>query len=443
MSNVCVVSLGCAKNLTDSEVMLAKLHSQGYKLINDESEAEIIIVNTCCFIDSAKQESIDTIIDVARNKKEGKLKYLIVAGCMGERFGQEILDELPEVDAVCGTGDFEDICDIINKAYAKRGVYIKGCMNAPLECNERITATPPYTAYIKIAEGCDNKCTYCVIPSIRGSYRSRKLENIVDEAKALADNGVKELIVIAQDTSSYGVDIYSELSLAKLLKALCKIDKIEWVRVHYLYPEKITDELLETFKNEPKLVKYFDVPIQHISDRVLKRMGRRTTGSDIKNVIEKIRTYCPDAVIRTSLIIGFPGESEEDYSELIEFLRQYKLERVGVFPYSCEEGTPASKLDCQIDEDVKNERVQRLTEIIYEINDEILEEKIDTECRVLVEGKDNVLKMYFGRTYGDSIDVDPKVFFQSDKMFQPGDFVNIRVTDYIDSDLIGDIIDQE
>ncbi len=440
LNSVCVISLGCAKNLTDSEVMLAKLNSHGYKLTNDESEAEIIIVNTCCFIDSAKEESIDTILDVAHNKTEGKLKCLIVAGCMGERFGQEILDELPEVDAVCGTGDFDEICSVIDSALNKRGVYIKGCMAAPLECDERIIATPPYTAYIKIAEGCDNKCTYCVIPSIRGSYRSRKIENIVNEATELAKNGVKELIVIAQDTSSYGQDIYNELSLDKLLEALCKIDGLEWVRVHYLYPEKITPELLKVFSTQKKLVNYFDIPIQHISDKVLKRMGRRTTGKDICNVIKNIRNACSDAVIRTSLITGFPGESEDDFSEMISFLREYKLDRVGVFPFSCEDGTPAAKLDNQIDDDIKNERVQRLSEVIYEINENILNSRIGQSFNVLVEGKDNVLKMYYGRTYGDSIDVDPKVFFKSEDYFEPGCFVNVKITDYIDCDLIGDVV---
>ena len=439
LNNVCVVSLGCAKNLTDSEVMLAKLNSHGYKLTNDESEAEIIIVNTCCFIDSAKEETIDTILDVARNKVDGKLKCLIVAGCMGERFGEEILEELPEVDAVCGTGDFDDICNIIDSALEKRGVYMKGCMSAPLECDERIIATPPYTAYIKIAEGCDNKCTYCVIPSIRGSYRSRKTENIVNEANNLARSGVKELIVIAQDTSSYGVDIYGKPSLDKLLDELCEIDGFTWIRVHYLYPEKITEELLSVFRKQEKLVNYFDIPIQHISDSVLKRMGRKTTGSNIRNVINSIRNSCPDAVIRTSLITGFPGETEDDFSEMIKFLREYKLERVGVFPYSCEEGTPAAKLDGQIDADVKNERVQRLSEVIFEINESILESKIGKTFQVLIEGKDNVLKMYYGRTYGDSIDVDPKVFFKSEKLLEPGSFINVKITDYIECDLIGEI----
>ncbi|MBO5453813.1 MAG: 30S ribosomal protein S12 methylthiotransferase RimO [Clostridia bacterium] len=441
MNNVCIVSLGCAKNLTDSEIMLAKLNSHGYTLTNDESKAEIIVVNTCCFIDSAKQESIDTILDVAKNKTEGKLKYLIVAGCMGERYGKEILDELPEVDAVCGTGDFDDICSVIDKAVKKRDIYIKGCMAAPLECDERIIATPPYTAYLKIAEGCDNKCTYCVIPSIRGKYRSRKIENVISEAEKLVNNGVKEIILIAQDTSSYGIDLYGEPCLGKLLTELCKLDKLHWLRVHYLYPEKINEELLNVFSSEDKLLNYFDIPIQHISDSVLKRMGRKTKGSDIRKVISSIREKCPDSVIRTSLITGFPGETDDNFTEMIEFLREYKLERVGVFPFSCEEGTPAAKLDNQIDEDIKNERFQRLSEIIYEVSEEQNESVLGKQVKVLVEGKDNVLKMYYGRTYGDSIDVDPKVFFKSDKLIHPGEFVDIRITDYIDCDLVGDIID--
>lgn len=444
MSNISLVSLGCAKNLTDSEVMLGKLQKAGYTYTGDESEAEIIIVNTCCFIDSAKQESIDTILDIAENKKTGKLKYLIVAGCMGERYREEVLEELPEVDGVIGTGDFDSICEIIEKIKEKRGAYISGCMNASLETIDRVVSTPPYTAYLKIAEGCSNNCTYCVIPSIRGTYRSRPQESILAEAEKLAKNGVKELILIAQDTSAYGKDLYGEPTLDKLVEKLSEIEGIEWIRIHYLYPEGITDGLLEEFKNNDKLVNYFDIPIQHISDSVLKRMGRRTTGDKIKALINKIRSTVEKPVIRTSLIAGFPGESEEDFCELVEFVREYKLDRVGVFPYSCEEGTPAAKLDGQLDEDEKNKRAERITEILYEISEEICESKVGETFSVIVEGYDPILKMYAGRTYGDSVDVDPKVFFRGEKdKYLSGDFVKVKTDDYIECDLIGEVEEEE
>ncbi len=441
MSNISLVSLGCAKNLTDSEVMLGKLSGAGYTYTSDESEAEIIIVNTCCFIDSAKQESIDTILDIAENKKTGKLKYLIVAGCMGERYGREVLKELPEVDGVIGTGDFDNICELIEKIKNNRGAYISGCMNASLETIDRVVSTPPYTAYLKIAEGCGNNCTYCVIPSIRGAYRSRPEESILKEAEKLAKDGVKELILIAQDTSGYGKDLYGVPTLAGLVNKLSKIDGIKWIRVHYLYPEGITDELLDEFKNNEKLVNYFDIPIQHISDSVLKRMGRRTSRENIVNLIKKIRSTVENPVIRTSLIAGFPGETEEDFSELVEFVREFKLDRVGVFPYSCEEGTPAARLDGQLDEDEKAARAQRVTEVLYEISEEICESKIGEKMTVITEGYDPILKMYSGRSYGDSVDVDPKVFFRGEKgKYNAGDFVQVKIDDYIECDLLGDVV---
>ncbi len=442
MSNVSLVSLGCAKNLTDSEVMLGKLQKGGYTYTNDESEAEIIIVNTCCFIDSAKQESIETILDIAENKKTGKLKYLIVAGCMGERYKEEVLKELPEVDGVIGTGDFDNVCELIEKIKKERGAYISGCMNASLETIDRVVSTPPYTAYLKIAEGCSNNCTYCVIPSIRGTYRSRSEESILAEAEKLAENGVKELILIAQDTSGYGRDIYGKPALDSLIRKLSEIEKIQWIRVHYLYPEGITDELLNEFRENEKLVNYFDIPIQHISDSVLKRMGRRTNRENIEGLIRKIRETVEKPVIRTSLIAGFPGESEENFCELMEFVREYKLDRVGVFPYSCEEGTPAARLDGQLEEEEKNRRAERLTEVLYEISEEICESRIGEKLKVITEGYDPILKMYSGRSYGDSVDVDPKVFFRGEKgKYNAGDFVFVVIDDYIECDLIGDVVE--
>ncbi len=443
MENVCLISLGCAKNLTDSEVMLFKLKEAGYNITTREDDADIIIINTCCFIDSAKQESIDMILDVADYKKVAKLKTLIVAGCMGERFKQEVLDELPEVDGVCGTGDFENIVSVIEKTKEKRGIYISGCMNAPLDSEDRILTTPSYTAYLKIAEGCDNHCTYCVIPSIRGKYRSRSLESILKEAKALADKGVKELIIIAQDTSCYGKDLEGDVSLDKLVNLLSKIEGIKWVRLHYLYPEEITDSLISEIKNNEKVLNYFDIPLQHISNSVLKRMGRKTSKEAIIALINKIRSEIPDAVIRTSLIVGFPGETEDDFGELVDFVREYKIERAGVFPFSCEEGTPAAKLDNQLDEEVKLERHEHLTDILYELADEICEEKEGNTYECVVEGYDKTIKMYYGRTYMDSIDVDPKMFITAEVgSLNAGDFVKVTVDGYIDGNLMGYITEE-
>lgn len=438
MNKVGFISLGCAKNLTDSETMIAALEANGYEIVQNHNFAEIMIVNTCCFIDSAKQESIDTIIDVADLKKDANLKLLIVAGCMGERFKEEILEELPEVDAVCGTGDFADICEIIEKAKEKRGIYLRGCANAPLEASGRTLLTPPYTAYLKIAEGCDNHCTYCVIPSIRGKYRSRKIEDIVSEAQALVKNGVKELILIAQDVSCYGKDIYGKPELAQLITKLSEIPDLVWLRLHYLYPEEIEDKLLETIAANPKILPYFDIPIQHISDSILKRMGRRTTGERIKQLLLKIRKLMPNAVIRTSLIAGFPGETEEDFGELLTFIKEFHIEHLGVFAYSCEEGTPAALLENQIDDDVKLARQEKAMEMQYEVVQINNEKRIGKTEQVLIEGYDKVVKLYYGRTYKDSIDVDGKVFIHSEKRLDTGMFYDVELTDVLDYDMLAE-----
>ena len=440
MEKVSVISLGCAKNLTDAEVMLAKLQKGGYEITYNEREAEIMVVNTCAFIDSAKQESIDTIIDLADLKKDAKLKLLIVAGCMGERFSKEVLEELPEVDGVCGTGDFDDIVSVIEKVKKERGIYKKCSEYACLDTTDRILATPPYTAYLKIAEGCSNCCTYCVIPKIRGKYRSRDKESIVEEAKLLASKGVKEIVIIAQDTSCYGKDLNPKSSLTEIIREISAIEDIKWVRVHYLYPEGVTDDLLEEFATNEKLVKYFDIPLQHISDSVLKKMARRTSADQIKALIEKIRSKVEDAVIRTSLIVGFPGENDEDFYKLYDFLKEYKLDRVGVFSYSQEESTPAANYENQIDDDIKLERKSKLEELLMEITENKNQEKIGKIADVLIEGKDKVLKMYYGRTYADSIDVDPKVFFKSENEFEDGQIVKVKFIDYIDCDMIGELI---
>lgn len=440
LNKVGIISLGCAKNLTDAETMIACLKSQGYEIVENHNFAEIMIVNTCCFIDSAKQESIDTILDVADLKKDAKLKLLIVAGCLGERFQQEILTELPEVDAVCGTGDFGDICEIIKKAEQKRGLYLKGCEFAPLDSAQRCLLTPPYTAYLKIAEGCDNHCTYCIIPSIRGKYRSRALNSIVDEAKTLVQNGVKELVVIAQDVSCYGKDLNDGTTLKSLITKLTQIEDLKWLRLHYLYPEEITDELLDTIAENEKVLKYFDIPIQHISDDVLKRMGRRTTGKRIMDLIDKIRNKMPDSVIRTSLITGFPGETQEDFDKLLKFIKEYKIEHLGVFSYSCEEGTPASLLPDQIDDDIKNYRRDLAMQLQYEAVEYNNSKRIGKEETVLIEGYDKIIKLYYGRTYRDSIDVDAKVFVKSSVQLKTGHFYPVSIIESLDYDVLAEYL---
>lgn len=438
MNKVGFVSLGCAKNLTDSETMLKMLTDNGYEIVQNHNFADIMIVNTCCFIDSAKQESIDTILDVADLKKDANLKLLIVAGCLGERFKDEILTELPEVDAVCGTGDFANICEIIDKAKQKRGVFVSGCEHAPLESGGRVLLTPSYTAYLKIAEGCDNHCTYCVIPSIRGKYRSRKKEDIIADAKELVKNGAKEIVVIAQDTSCYGKDLYGKNALSDLLKELSQIENLKWIRVHYLYPEEMDDELLKTMADTPNVLKYFDIPIQHISDSVLKRMGRKTTGARIKALIDKIRSIMPDAVIRTSLIAGFPGETEEDFSELLTFIKEYKIEHLGVFAYSCEEGTPAASFEDQIDEETKQARAERAMEMQYDVVQQNNEKRIGNTEEVLIEGYDKITKLFYGRTKRDSVDVDEKVFVKSKIPLDTGSFYDVQLTDVLDYDMLGE-----
>ena len=437
LNKVGIISLGCAKNLTDAEIMIAELKKAGYEIVDNHNFAEIMIINTCCFIDSAKQESIETILDVADLKKDASLKLLIVAGCLGERFKEEILQELPEVDGVCGTGDFADICDVIKKVEQNRGIYLKGHKFAPLDCNDRELLTPPYTAYLKIAEGCDNCCTYCVIPSIRGKYRSRSLENILNEAKILVKNGVKELVIIAQNVSCYGKDL-DGVSLKELILELSFINDLKWIRLHYLYPEEIDDELIDCIAENDKVVKYFDIPVQHISDSILKRMGRKTSGRRIKELIDKIRSKMPDAVIRTSLIAGFPGETEEDFSELLSFIKEYKIDHLGVFAYSCEEGTPAAKLPDQIDEDVKLNRQELAMQLQYDVAYENNQKRLNKNETVLVEGYDKITKLYFGRTYRDSIDVDAKVFVKSDIPLQNGEFYEVLITDILDYDVLGE-----
>ena len=438
---IAVASLGCAKNLVDTENMLGFLAQKGYEFVSLPEMADIIIINTCAFIGDAKEESINTILDMARYKDEGNCKLLVVTGCLAERYHEDIKLELPEVDAICGTGDFVKICDIIERSLCGEKVCLYGHSEAfDLAAMPRILTNKKHSAYLKIAEGCDNKCTYCVIPSLRGKYRSRTIEDIVDEACELAKSGTKELILIAQDTTCYGKDIYGSYMLGKLLLRLCEIDEIKWIRIHYSYPEGITDELIDIISSNEKILHYFDIPIQHINDNVLKRMGRKTSRAQIEQLIKKIRSKMSDAIIRTSLIVGFPGETRSDFCELCDFISRTRLDRVGVFTYSKEENTPASKLDKQVDERTKNRRKDKLMAIAQEISLEKNEERVGNVLTVICDGFDEENCLYIGRSCGDSIDVDSMVYFGAAREVACGEFVKVRVLCAQEYDLIGEEI---
>lgn len=437
MKKVSLVSLGCSKNLVDAEQMTGLLEEAGYEVIIDEEDGDIMIVNTCAFIEAAKQESIECILELASYKKDNPDRILIVTGCMAQRYKEEVLAEIPEVDAVIGTNDFQNIVEVIRSAEEKRGICRCGGEETLYEGLPRSVSTPSYTAYLKIAEGCDNRCTYCAIPYIRGKYRSRKIEAIVNEAKELCENGAKELIVIAQDTTRYGIDLYGEYKLAELLKELCKIEKLKWVRLHYCYPELVTDELIDVIAKEDKICKYMDIPIQHINDRILKLMGRRTNKAQIEGLIKKLREKIPGVVIRTSLIAGFPTETEEEFQELYDFVDKTRFERLGVFAYSQEEGTPAARLDGQLEQDKKLDRQDEIMLLQEGISEELSEEKIGTVMTVLVEGFDEVIKSHFGRTYGDSVEIDGKVFFKADKKIPEGTFTKVKIEQAMAFDLFG------
>lgn len=437
MKKISLVSLGCSKNLVDAEEMMGILEEAGFELVADEEDAEIMIVNTCTFIDDAKQESIDCIMELIEYKKKDPSRILIVTGCMSQRYKEELLKEIPEIDIVIGTNEYDKIAGIIKMHISdKSEIY---CSDEYMSCDRlpRVVTTPSYMAYLKIAEGCDNHCTYCVIPSIRGKYRSRTIEDITAEARLLAEKGVKELIVIAQDTTRYGMDIYGEYRLPQLLDRLCMIDGISWIRIHYCYPELVTDELIDTIARQDKVCNYLDIPIQHCNDRILKLMGRRTNKAEICGIIKKLRERIPDVIIRTSLIAGFPTETEEEFDELREFVTETEFDRLGVFAYSQEEGTAAARLDGQLDEDEKKNRQEVIMIDQAAVSEELNRKKAGKTFEVLVEGYDNLIKQYYGRTYGDSEEIDGKVFFTSDTKLQPGDFVDVEITDYMEYDLYG------
>lgn len=435
--NIGIVSLGCAKNQTDAETMISILKDDGFNIVNNPQFADIIIVNTCGFIDPAKQESIDTILEMARFKEEGECKKLIVTGCLAERYSDDILSDLPEVDAILGTGDYDKIAEIIKEAISCEDTpVITGHINRTPECNiPRTLLTPPYTAYLKIADGCDNNCTYCAIPKIRGKFRSRTVEDILAEANALAESGVKELILIAQDTTRYGTDIGT--TLAYLLDEVAKIDKIEWIRVHYYYTEAITKELIDVMAKHDKICNYIDMPIQHADNYILRRMARRTTVEEIDEKIAYIRKTLKNSYIRTSVIVGFPGETEEHFNNLYEFVKRIRFDRMGVFAYSCEEGTPAANFDDQIDESIKEERLDKLMRLQQEISLELNREKIGTVIEVIAEGYDEDTYLFYGRSKGDSIDVDGKVYFGTEEEVTPGDIIKVKILDASEYDLSG------
>lgn len=433
-----MVSLGCAKNQVDGEMLMASLKNAGYELSDDAALADVAIINTCGFIESAKAESIEEILELVTLKKEGRIKKIVVTGCLSERYQQEIRKEIPEVDAVVGIGANGEIASIINEVMAGNVQEVFPAKeNMPL-CGDRELSTPSYFAYLKIAEGCDNRCTYCAIPLIRGGYRSRTMESIEKEAQKLVEDGAQELIVIAQDTSRYGLDLYGELKLPELLRRLCRIEKLRWVRLLYCYPDTVTDELLEVMASEPKIVKYIDLPLQHASGRVLKAMNRRGDRASLTALIARMREKVPGLVLRTTLITGFPGETEEDFTELSEFVQEIRFDRLGCFAYSQEEDTPAALLPDQIDEEVKNRRAEIIMEQQMEIMQEKGEAMIGKTVTVLTEGFDRYAECFFGRTAADSPDIDGKVFFTAEgNKPRFGQFVKVRIEDCMDCDLTG------
>lgn len=442
MLKIALESLGCSKNLVDAEIMMGILNRKGYKLVGDFEDADIILVNTCGFIESAKQESIDTILDLAQLKETGNLKLLIVTGCLAQRYAKELQEEIPEIDAIVGTGSYQQIDEIIEGLKKENNIVslndIEFAYNEDLP---RYVTTPDYMAYLKIGEGCDNHCTYCIIPKLRGKYRSRKMEDILREAKDLASKGVKELVVIAQDTTKYGFDLYNEAKLPQLLEELAQIEGIKWIRIMYSYPESITEELVKVMKKYDNICNYFDMPIQHASNSVLKLMNRHTTKEDIKAKVEMIRSYIPDATLRTTIIVGFPGETEEDFKELVEFAKEVKFDRLGAFAYSREEDTPADKLPNHLEEDVKIRRRDELMLVQQEISKDLNAQKVDNEYEVLIEEQIED-KVYIGRTQGDAEEIDSIVYVKSDNKLNLGDFVKVKINNALEYDLMGDVVNE-
>lgn len=439
--NILFVSLGCDKNLVDTEVMLGLLASRGHQMVDSEEIADVIVINTCCFIHDAKEESIQTILEMAEYKKAGSCKALIVTGCLAQRYKQEIIDEIEEVDAVLGTTSYDKIVEAIDEALAGHtSVEMTDIDALPLVESKRLVTTGGHFAYLKIAEGCDKHCTYCIIPKIRGNFRSVPIERLLKEAEDLVAQGVKEIILVAQETTLYGKDLYGEKSLHKLLRELCKISGLRWIRILYCYPEEITDELIQVIKEEPKICHYLDLPIQHASDGILKRMGRRTSRAQLIETIEKLRREIPDIALRTTLITGFPGETQEQHEELMDFVDQMEFDRLGVFTYSPEEDTPAASMPDQIPEEVKEERQAELMELQQDIVFDQAEDRIGEELLVMIEGKVADENAYVGRTYRDAPNVDGLIFVNTSEELMSGDFAKVKVTGSADYDLIGELL---
>ncbi|NLV88080.1 MAG: 30S ribosomal protein S12 methylthiotransferase RimO [Tissierellia bacterium] len=439
MNKISIVTLGCSKNEIDSELMMSILKDNDYTITNYLNEADVIIVNTCGFIDKAKEESIEAIWEMTKYKKEGNCKYLILSGCLAERYSKELLDEISEVDGIIGTGNIKDITSIIENLDKNKGKVKKvGNINEKyLEGVNRISFNP--TEYVRISEGCNNFCTYCIIPKLRGKHRSRAMDDIVNEVEYLANNGVKEIILIGQNTSDYGIDLYGEYCLDKLLDRLNAIDGINWIRILYLYPDNFTDDLIRSIRDNKKVVKYVDIPLQHINDNVLKRMNRRTTKEDIISLISKLRKEIPDIIIRTTFIVGFPGETEEEFNELLSFVKEIKFDRLGVFTYSREEGTPAYNLPNQVPDKIKELRRNQIMEAQKEISERIMAEKVEKVISVLIE-EESENNTYIGRSYMDSPDIDGVVYVNSHTELKLGSFVDVKIVDSLEYDLIGEVI---
>ncbi|MFR5602013.1 MAG: 30S ribosomal protein S12 methylthiotransferase RimO [Lachnospiraceae bacterium] len=437
------ISLGCDKNLVDTERMLGLLNQEGYTFTDDEQEADVIVINTCCFINDAKEESVNTILEMAELKKAGQCKALIVTGCLAQRYKQEILEEIPEVDGILGTTTYDEIVSVLNQVLEGKQVQKFHDLNLlPQVDTKRIVTTGGHYAFLKIAEGCDKHCTYCIIPSLRGSYRSVPMEQLVREAEELAEGGVKELILVAQETTLYGVDLYGKKSLPELLHRLCQVSGIQWIRIQYCYPEEITKELVQTIKEEEKVCNYLDIPIQHASDEILRRMGRRTNLAQLKEIIGYLRQEIPDIALRTTLISGFPGETEEDHEQLLAFVDEMEFERLGVFAYSAEEDTPAASFPDQIDQELKERRRDELMELQQEIAFEKSESMVGKTLEVMIEGKVADEPAFVGRTYMDAPNVDGFIFFNADVELMSGDFVRAKVTGAMEYDLIGEMCDE-
>ena len=434
------VSLGCDKNLVDTEMMLGMLTDKGYFITNDENEADVVVINTCCFINDAKEESINTILEMAELKKSGKMKALLVAGCLAQRYKEEIQEEIPEVDAIIGTTAIDSIVEALEEIFTgKKQNHIEDINRKPVYDKKRMVTTGGHFAYLKIAEGCDKHCSYCIIPKVRGNYRSIPMESLIKEAKQLVEFGAKELILVAQETTLYGKDLYGKKSLPELLHKLCEIEGLYWIRILYCYPEEITDELIETIRTEEKICNYLDIPIQHASDRILKRMGRRTNQQELRDMVAKLREAIPDICLRTTLITGFPGETQEDHVELLAFVDEMEFDRLGVFTYSSEEDTPAATFSEQVEDEIKTDRQADIMELQQEIAFEKAEDMIGRTVLAMIEGKVPDEHAYVARTYKDAPNVDGFVFIQTSEELMTGDFVRVKITGSFEYDLIGEI----